>query len=47
MAVIDLFHLYGIAVILDLVYNHAGGDFGDESIYFFDREEPGDNNRSL
>jgi 1,4-alpha-glucan branching enzyme len=47
MTVIDLFHVYGIAVILDLVYNHAGGDFGDESIYFFDRQEPGDNNRSL
>lgn len=36
-ALIDLCHVYGLAVILDVVYNHAGGDFGDESIYFFDR----------
>ncbi len=47
MAVVDLFHLFGIAVILDVVYNHAGGDFGDESIYFLDRQPYGDNNRSL
>ena len=37
-ALIDLCHLHGLAVILDVVYNHAGGDFGDESIYFFDRQ---------
>lgn len=47
MALVDLFHVYGIAVILDVVYNHAGGDFGDEGIYFLDRQAPGDNNRSL
>lgn len=47
MAVVDLFHVYGIAVIFDVVYNHAGGDFGDEGIYFLDRQQPGDNNRSL
>ena len=47
MALVDLFHVYGIAVIFDVVYNHAGGDFGDESIYFLDRQQPGDNNRSL
>src|SRR6185295_12410752 len=40
-------HVYGIAVIFDVVYNHAGGDFGDESIYFLDRQQHGDNNRSL
>ncbi|KPJ95850.1 MAG: 1,4-alpha-glucan branching protein [Gammaproteobacteria bacterium SG8_11] len=47
-AVIDICHLYGIAVILDVVYNHAGhfGD-GDQSIYFFDRPVSGDNNESL
>lgn len=33
---IDVLHLYGIAVILDVVYNHAGGDFGTQSINFFD-----------
>ncbi len=47
MALIDLFHVYGIAVIFDLVDNHAGGDFGDESLYFMDRQDYGDNNRSL
>jgi 1,4-alpha-glucan branching enzyme len=47
MALIDLCHAYGLAVIFDVVYNHAGGDFGDESIYFLDRQPYGDNNRSL
>lgn len=37
-ALIDLCHVHGLAVILDVVYNHAGGDFGDESLYFFDRQ---------
>jgi 1,4-alpha-glucan branching enzyme len=37
-ALVDLAHLHGLAVIIDLVYNHAGGDFGDESLYFFDRQ---------
>jgi len=47
MALVDLCHLFGIAVIFDVVYNHAGGDFGDEGLYFLDREQPGNNNRSL
>jgi 1,4-alpha-glucan branching enzyme len=52
MAVIDLCHVYGLAVVFDVVYNHAGGDFGgsqttSESMYFLDRQLPGDNNRSL
>lgn len=47
MALIDLCHVYGLAVIFDVVYNHAGGDFGDESIHFLDRQPYGDNNRSL
>ncbi|MBF0343054.1 MAG: alpha amylase C-terminal domain-containing protein [Nitrospirae bacterium] len=34
---IDIAHLYGLAVISDVVYNHAGGDLDDESIHFFDR----------
>jgi 1,4-alpha-glucan branching enzyme len=46
-ALVDMCHLYGIAVLLDVVYNHAGGGFGDESLYFLDRQPPGDNNRSL
>jgi 1,4-alpha-glucan branching enzyme len=44
---IDLAHLHGIAVILDLVYNHAGGDFGDRSLWFYDRFSNGDMNHSL
>lgn len=46
-AMIDICHLYGIAVILDVVYNHAGG-FGDDdqSCYFFDRDFTGNNNDS-
>jgi len=44
---IDLCHLYGIAVIADVVYNHAGGDFDDQSLYFFDRQVQDDNAKSL
>ena len=44
-ALVDLCHVHGLAVLLDAVYNHAGGDFGDESIYFFDRQpKHGDDN---
>ena len=38
-ALIDLAHLHGLAVLLDVVYNHAGGEFGDQSLYFFDRQD--------
>jgi 1,4-alpha-glucan branching enzyme len=44
---IDLCHLNGIAVIFDLVYNHAGGGFQDRDLYFYDRQPDGDRNRSL
>jgi 1,4-alpha-glucan branching enzyme len=44
---IDLCHVYGIAVIADVVYNHAGGGFDDQSAYFFDRQKTGDNTNSL
>jgi 1,4-alpha-glucan branching enzyme len=38
---IDIFHLYGIAVILDVVYNHAGSFNGDdECLYFVDLQAP-------
>ncbi len=37
-ALIDLCHVYDLAVILDVVYNHAGGNLDEESIYFFDRQ---------
>ena len=45
-ALVDLAHLHGIAVVLDLVFNHAGGDFGDESLYFFDRQQTGAGHRN-
>jgi 1,4-alpha-glucan branching enzyme len=44
---IDLCHLYGIGVIADVVYNHAGSPFDPQSLYFFDRLPAGDNNDSL
>ena len=44
---VDLCHVYGIAVIFDVVYGHAGGGFDDSSLYFMDRMPPGDNNNSL
>ena len=44
-ALVDLCHIYGVAVILDVVFNHAGGSFGDESLYFFDRQPTGEGNR--
>ena len=46
-AFIDLCHLYGIAVITDVVYNHAGGGFDDQSIKFFDRQPYTTDNNSL
>lgn len=45
--IIDLCHLNGIAVIFDVVYNHAGGGFDDQSLYFFDRQRFSTNNDSL
>jgi 1,4-alpha-glucan branching enzyme len=48
-AMVDLCHLYGIAVAFDVVYNHAGGFMGDDqSLYFYDRaSDTSDNNQSL
>jgi 1,4-alpha-glucan branching enzyme len=37
-ALIDLCHVFGLAVIFDVVYNHAGGGFGTQTIWFFDRQ---------
>jgi hypothetical protein len=36
-ALVDLGHVYGLAVIGDVVYNHGGGPFDDQSMRFFDR----------
>ena len=46
-AFIDLCHLYGIAVIVDVVYNHAGGGFDEESMKFFDRQPETTDRNSL
>jgi 1,4-alpha-glucan branching enzyme len=45
--VVDIFHLNGIAVLFDLVFNHAGPGFNDQCIKFLDRQPYGDDNRSL
>ena len=44
---VDLCHLHGIAVIFDLVYNHAGGGFDDRSIWFYDGQPTDNQNNSL
>ncbi len=48
-AMVDLCHHYGIAVILDVVYNHTSGDVKSqpESMYFLDRAAGTDPNNSL
>ena len=38
-ALVDLCHTYGLAIIFDLVFNHAGGNFGSESLWFYDRQQ--------
>jgi 1,4-alpha-glucan branching enzyme len=38
-ALVDVAHAYGLGVMLDLVFNHAGGGFGDESLWFYDRQK--------
>jgi 1,4-alpha-glucan branching enzyme len=50
---VDLCHVHGIAVVFDVVYNHAGGfsvnnQLDDNCIYYFDRApDHGNNNDSL
>lgn len=46
-ALVDLLHLNGMAVIFDLVYNHGGGGFDDQSLWFFDMQPKTENSRSL
>jgi 1,4-alpha-glucan branching enzyme len=48
-ALVDLCHLSGIAVMFDVVYNHAGGfsvggQFDDNCLYYMDRRYNGGNN---
>jgi 1,4-alpha-glucan branching enzyme len=44
---VDLCHVYGIAVLFDVVYGHAGGGFDDASLWFMDRMPAGNANDSL
>jgi 1,4-alpha-glucan branching enzyme len=50
---VDLCHVYGVAVAFDVVYNHAGGfsvegALDDDCLYYFDRvSKVGNNNDSL
>ncbi len=47
-AMVDVCHVYGIAVIFDVVYNHAGGGFDENSgLWFLDRMPYGNANDSL
>jgi 1,4-alpha-glucan branching enzyme len=47
-ALVDVCHVYGIAVLFDVVYNHAGGGFDENSpLWFTDRMPYGNNNDSL
>ncbi len=52
-AMVDLCHVYGIAVAFDVVYNHAGGfspngQSDDQCLYYFDRvPDVGNQNDSL
>ena len=46
-AFVDVCHAYGLAVLLDVVYNHAGGPFDDQSLYFLDRAKFTSNLNSL
>lgn len=51
-ALIDICHLYGIAVIFDVVYNHASSAIADnpdhdQSIYYFDRQQHNGRENSL
>ena len=38
-ALVDLCHVHGLAVVFDLVFNHAGGGFGEQTLWFLDRQE--------
>jgi 1,4-alpha-glucan branching enzyme len=46
-SLIDICHIYGLAVIIDVVYNHAGGGFDPQSIDYFDFPAHPDNGNSI
>jgi len=43
---VDMCHAFGIAMLMDVVYNHAGGAFDDKSMYFLDRQANNGNNNN-
>jgi len=46
-ALVDVCHLYGLAVIPDVVYNHAGGNFGSQGLDHFDMPSSPDRHNSI
>jgi 1,4-alpha-glucan branching enzyme len=46
-ALVDICHLHGLAVIADVVYNHAGGGFDAQSLDHFDFPDSPDRFNSL
>ena len=46
-AFMDICHLYGLAVIVDVVYNHAGGNLEAQSIDYFDLPPNPDKSNSI
>jgi 1,4-alpha-glucan branching enzyme len=46
-AFVDVCHVYGIAVLVDVVYNHAGGDLDRHSLDYFDMPVVPDRHNSL
>lgn len=46
-AFVDVCHLYGLAVLPDVVYNHAGGDLDDQSLDYLDRPANPDDANSI
>jgi 1,4-alpha-glucan branching enzyme len=46
-AFVDLCHVHGIAVLADVVYNHAGGNLDDQSLDYFTRPAAPDHTNSI